>query len=167
MIIAQLKLVDNQGEIVGQLNDGDKIFRAKSIEYLKETQEWAMGHFYKGHIDENRKQLKNLSVYERSFIYSIVTFVGYEDCCIKYDNGNCLDFDDLVEISGMSRGKCSSTITSLIAKDILYKGKNSKGIQYFVNPWLFSKGNRIQNTLKTMFKNYRIKVLDNKKWSEV
>lgn len=162
-----VRLVSPDGEIIGELGAGDKIVKAKSIEYLKDTQVWAMEHFYKGNTDENRKQMKNLNVYEKAFIYSIVTYVGYEDCCIKYDNGKCLDFDDLVELSGMSRGKCSSTIMSLISKDIVYKGRCSKGIQYFVNPWMFCKGNRINKVLKTMFRNYRVKVMNDQRWGDM
>jgi len=67
----------------------------------------------------------------------------------------------------MSRGLLYETIKSLAKKDIIYRGKNSKNRQYFVNPWLFCKGNRINKVLKTMFKNYRIKILGGKQWKYV
>jgi hypothetical protein len=72
----------------------------------------------------------------------------------------------LVEITGLSRGAVYDAINSLIRKDIIYKGRNSKNRQYFVNPWLFCKGNRINKVLKTMFKNYRIRVLGGVKWKD-
>ena len=161
-------IVDKEtGEILKEVSSGDRVLRKASVELLSDTQVWAMKHFYKGNIDEIREQNKRLSVYERALIYSIATYVGYKDCCLKFDNGKILDFDNIVLISGMSRGKCSTTITSLINKDILYKGRCSDGIQYFVNPWLFSKGNRINNVLQTMFRNYRVKVLAGKKWGDM
>ena len=66
----------------------------------------------------------------------------------------------------MSTGKLSKVIRSLIDKDILYKGKNSKNVQYFVNPWLFCKGNRINKVLKTMFENYKIRTYG-VRWGEL
>jgi len=110
--------------------------------------------------------MKELNVYEKAFLYAIAPYVGYEDCCIKYDNGKELNFNTLSDITGISTGKLSEVIKGLIDKDILYKGKNSKNVQYFVNPWLFCKGNRINKVLKTMFKNYYIRTLG-KKWSEL
>ncbi len=111
--------------------------------------------------------MKELDTYEKAFLYTIAPYVGYEDCCIKNINGKELDMDDFVGLSGMSRDKAYRTIKSLIGKDILYKGKNSKNVQYFVNPWLFSRGTRVNKVLKRMFKNYRIRTKNNIKWSEL
>ena len=126
-----------------------------------------MQPFYKGNIGEIRKTMRELDVYEKAFLYSIATYIGYEDCCLKYDNGVELRFDALVEITGISKGKLSSVINGLVEKDILYKGKNSNTIQYFVNPWLFCKGNRINKVLKTMFKNYKVQVMNGTKWKDL
>ena len=126
-----------------------------------------MESFYKGNIDELRKNMSNLDVYEKAFLFSIVPYVGYEDCCLKYDNGRELKFESLLEITGISRAKLQSVVNSLIEKDIIYKGKNSNAIQYFVNPWLFCKGNRINKVLRTMFKNYKIQVFDGTKWKDL
>jgi len=86
---------------------------------------------------------------------------------LKHDNGNLLTFDDIVALSCMSRSTVSVTLNTLIEKDILYRGKNSQERQYFMNPWLFCKGNRINKVLQTMFRNYRIRVLDGTKWKDV
>lgn len=127
-----------------------------------------MQSFYKGNIEELRKNMNRLDVYEKAFLFSIVPYIGYEDCCLKYpSNGIELRFDKLVEVSGMSRSKVSDVINSLVEKDIMYKGKNSNTMQYFVNPWLFCKGNRINKVLKTMFKNYQIQVKDGTKWKDL
>lgn len=157
-----------------ELNKGDRIVRKASLdaysrikEKNKQYQEWNIEHFYKGNIDEIRKTMKELDVYEKAFLYSIATYIGYEDCCLKYDNGIELRFDALVDISGISKGKLSSVIAGLIEKDIIYKGKNSNTTQYFVNPWLFCKGNRINKVLKTMFKNYKIQVFNGTQWKDL
>ena len=81
-------------------------------------------------------------------------------------NGKEINFKTLSKITGISLGKLSEVVKSLIDKDILYKCKNSKNVQYFVNPWLFCKGNRINKVLKTMFKNYKIRTYG-VKWREL
>ena len=93
--------------------------------------------------------------------------MGYEDCCLKYPNGKDITTDNLADITGLSRSVIYSTIASLMKKDILYKGKNSNNRQYFINPWLFCKGNRINKVLKTMFKNYRVRVCGGVKWQDL
>ena len=111
--------------------------------------------------------MEDLDVYEKAFLYSIVPFVGYEDCCLKYSNGTELDMNAMVRISGISKRKMQDVVKGLIDKDILYRGKNSKTYQYFVNPWLFCKGNVINKVLKSMFKNYKIKTLNNVMWKDL
>lgn len=128
---------------------------------------WTMDSFYKGNIQEIRKTMDKLDLYEKAFLYSIATYVGYDDCCLKYDNGNELTMDKMTEISGISKRKLQDVVQGLIDKDILYKGKNSKTFQYFVNPWLFCKGNRINKVLRTMFKNYKIQVKNGTKWKDL
>jgi hypothetical protein len=162
------------GLITDELKSGDRIIKGKSIDYLnakkkikETTQEWKIEHFYKGHIEEIKKVMAELNVYEKAFLYSIAVYVGYEDCCLKYENGNDITTDDLIHLTGLSRSTLFDTINNLSKKDIIYKGKNSKNRQFFVNPWLFCKGNRINKVLKTMFKNYRIRILDGKRWKDL
>jgi predicted HTH transcriptional regulator len=153
--------------IMVELNEGDRILRSKSQEYLQNTQEWKIEHFYKGHTSEIRKIMKELSANEKAFLFSIATYIGYEDCCLKYDNGENITSEDLIQITNLGRTTVFDVISSLIKKDILYKGRNSKNRQYFINPWLFCKGNRINKVLKTMFQNYRIRILEGKRWKDV
>lgn len=176
---------DETGEVLASEREGDRVKYVKnnSIEAYKNRLEkdierrieelktdnyevWNMESFFKGNTEEIKAVMIELDVYEKAFLYSAAPYVGYDDCCLKYRNGNELTFEKMIEISGISKGKLSDVIKSLIDKDILYKGKNSKNTQYFVNPWLFCKGNRINKVLKGMFRNYRIRIL-NKKWKEI
>ena len=155
------------GEIRGYLGTGDRILRAASVEYLNNTQEWKLDNFFKGHAGEINKWLKELSVNEKALLFSVVPYVSFEDCHLQYSNGNDIGTEELVKITNMPRRTVYETLDSLIKKDILYRGKNSKNRQFFVNPWLFCKGNRINRVLKTMFKNYRIRVMGKKKWGDM
>lgn len=152
------------GEVTGQLMAGDRIVRKASTDYLIKTQEWKIENYFKGHAGELNKWMKDLSTQEKAFLFSIVPYVSYEDCHLQYFNGNDLGTEDLVRITGMGRRTVYDVINELIKKDIIYRGKNSKNRQFFVNPWLFCKGNRINKVLKTMFKNYKIRIHGGVEW---
>lgn len=68
------------GEIKNTVRSGDKlkIVRKESIEYLAQFQDWKIEHFYKGHIDEMRKLIQELSMPEKAFLFSIMVlfFIG-------------------------------------------------------------------------------------------
>lgn len=154
------------GELVGELHDGDRVVRKASVEYLRNSQVWRMENFYKGHTGELGRWMRELSANEKVLLFSVVPYIGYEDCCLKHSNGVPLGTEDLVKISGMARSTMYETLSGLIKKDIIYRGKNANERQFFINPWLFAKGNRINRVLKTMFRNYRVRVLGGVKWSD-
>jgi hypothetical protein len=168
------------GEIVTELYDGDSILRKESKEAHKkfedakneskkasETLVWSMTNFMKMNTVEVRLWMDELSQAEKAFLFSIVPCVSFDDCHLQTHSGEDIGTEDLLKIVNMSRGLLYETIKSLAKKDIIYRGKNSKNRQYFVNPWLFCKGNRINKVLKTMFKNYKIKILGGKQWKDV
>lgn len=157
------------GEIINKAKKGDKvkITRKESIEYLSQFQTWKIEHFYKGHTDEIRKLMNELSTNEKAFLFSVAPYVGYDDCCLKYPNGNDIITKHLIDITGLSKNRLYKTVKSLVKKDIIYKGENSKTRQYFINPWLFCKGHRVNKVLKTMFKNYKIRIYGNTKWMDL
>jgi len=155
------------GEVMTEIGPGDRILRKKSVEYLESVREWKIDHFYKGNLREISKWMKELTPNEKAILFTVSPYVGFTDCCLKHENGEMLTFDFIVTMSGLSRGTVSHTINTLIQKDILYRGRNSRERQYFMNPWFFSKGQTINKILQTMFRNYKIKVCGNIKWSNL
>jgi sugar-specific transcriptional regulator TrmB len=168
------------GEITNQIFEGDSILRKESQDALKKLKEvkeetqkqcetliWNMSNFMKMNITEVRLWMDDLNQAEKAFLFSIVPCVSYDDCHLQTHDGKDIGTEELVKITKLSRSLVYETIESLIKKDILYKGKNSKNRQYFVNPWIFCKGNRINRVLKTMFKNYKIRILGGKQWKDV
>lgn len=152
------------------LFEGDRIIRATTMDYLEEknkTQQWKLENFFKGHIQEIEKWMHDLNNNEKVFLFSICPHICYESCAIAYSNGKDIGTEDLIKITGLARSVLYNTIQSLVEKDIIYKGKNSKSRQYFVNPWIFCKGNRINKVLKTMFKNYKIRIFNNIAWKDL
>ena len=155
------------GELTCELHKGDKILRDKTTEYLNNTDEWKLKNFYKGNSDELNLLIPELSDRENLFLLRMAQYVGYEDNCLKFGNGQELQIDNFIKITGFGRSTVFKVLNRLEKKDIIYKGSNSKGTQYFINPWLFCKGNRINKVLKTMFKNYRIRSKDNVRWKDL
>lgn len=167
------------GEITTEIYAGDSIRRKESKDAYKkfkdsesnkkpiETLVWNMSNFMKMNTMEVSLWMDDLSQAEKAFLFSVVPCVSYDDCHLETHDHKDIGTEDLVRITKLSRSLVYQTIDSLIQKDILYKGKNSKNRQYFVNPWIFCKGNRINKVLKTMFKNYRIRVLGGKQWKDV
>jgi hypothetical protein len=164
------------GEIVRDLEPGDRIVSGKSVEAKARKKpavdnstivEWNLENFTKMYVPEMRLWMKDLNQTEKAFLFSVGTYVSFDDCHLQYDNGRDIGSEDLVEITGLSRSIVYETIRSLVKKDIMYKGKNSTNRQYFVNPWIFCKGNRINKVLRTMFKNYRIRIMGGKQWKDL
>jgi hypothetical protein len=166
------------GERTHELHKGDRIVRGKSVDAmaqkLKEQEkraqdllEWNLENFLKAYVAEMKLWMDDLTGTEKIFLFSIVPYISYDDCHLQHSNGVDIGTEDLVTVTGLSRPVVYDCISSLIKKDILYKGKNSKNRQYFVNPWLFCKGNRVSKVLRTMFKNYKIRVLGGKKWKDL
>ena len=157
------------GEVVGDMNDGDRIIRKESINYLnrKYSSDLKGRTFVKLDDDEGRLLAKELTSYEKAVLFQLQYYVSYESGLIRYPNGREIGFAEIVEMSGLSRRTAAEAINKLIDKDIIYKGKNSKKTQYYMNPWVASKGVVSNPTLKEMFGNYKIRSMGNTRWKDL
>jgi len=158
------------GEIKQEIHDGDsvRIIRKSSKDSYKEFKERSKGrNFTKIDVNESRLLLEELSPNERSLLFILQLYVSYESCLIKYPNGKDISFSDIVDISKWSRNTTKEALDLLIKKNIIYKGKNGHNVQYYMNPWVISKGSLVNETLFEMFKNYKIRSKGNKTWEEL
>lgn len=121
--------------------------------------------FLKVNMDELELVLKKLSFIEKAFLISIVPYIDYNDCSLKYRSGKYMSIRNVIHETSIPKTTVYNVIASLSKKHIVCKIKNSNNdIKIFINPWLFCKGNRIDEILKVIFKNYKIRSLENKKW---
>lgn len=171
-------VVDENGEIiegrVAILNEGDRVVRRRSLEFLKGKEKRKPIHvgeyiniladnFVMCHLDELKLISEALDMYEKGMLMTVMPYVGYEDCCIKKGDGTPLNVNDFTKLTGLSKSKVYKIVASLIEKNILYKDK--KG--YFVNPWLFYKGTKLNKDLIYMFGEYEIRCKDMMKWIDL
>jgi hypothetical protein len=169
-----VKMSIGNGSYVTELSPDDRIIRKASIDYYNKIREldfekyeiWDIQHFYKGNIDEIKAQNESFDLYEKAFLFSVIPYIGYDDCCLKWANNKCINISGLEKITLLGK-KLGSVISGLRRKDIIYEGRNSAEVQYFMNPWLFCRGNKINVVLKTMFKNYRVRVMNGAKWGDM
>jgi cellobiose-specific phosphotransferase system component IIA len=174
-----LKVINHAGETVNHINKGDRIVRKSSIDAFKEIKEneakaicesWDIREFYKANTEELQLISKELSQNEKAFLFSIAPYISFDSNILQVGKGRKaedLGTEDLIEITGMSRSTLYHTIDLLHKKDIVYKGKNSRNRQFYINPLLYCKGNRINKVLRDMFKNYKIRSRDNVLWKDL
>lgn len=155
------------GEVKHELQHGDRILKAQSIEKLKATEEFTLTNFSKINMDELQLILPELEIGEKAVLFTLFGYVRYETGLIQYRNGRDITFNDVVKLCGMTEKTLHKIINSLIEKDLLYKGKNSRNVQFFINPWIISRGNTISKVLKDMFKNYKIRSKNNRMWKNL
>lgn len=165
-------LVSDAGIVEREIYQGDivKITTARQAAYLNGTVLWKQRDFIKGNVEELLLVLPELSIYEKAFLGSVQPYIGYQDCMLKMATEageRDVLFRDLLEIVNIGKTKLTEVIRSLREKDILYVGKNSRNNQYFVNPWLFNKGARINKVLAAMFQNYRIRSMGGVRWKDL
>ena len=149
------KVVDSNGEIVGYIEEGDRIIKAGSVESVRGTVSWnpeeSFGKFY----PEAMKKLSKLgcTVVEYRLLFLALGYVSYKSGLLMHDNGRSVTARWLADELGMDIKHVYKTINGLIAKGRLYKGSGDKGKidEYFVNPFYFFKWNRINQTLMAMF----------------
>lgn len=152
-------IVNEDGVIESELKEGDKILRKKSQEYLADKIEVHYTEYITVNSAELRLLMDDIDKNEASAIMALLPYVSFTSSVIQHKNGKCIGTEDMPKILGMSRNTSYETINKLVAKDILYKGKNSKEVQYYMNPWLTKKGRKVNSTLASMFKNYYVRSL--------
>lgn len=168
--------LDN-GNIIGELNEGDRILRKSSSDAYKRACDdgvfnsddstfWEYGGYVKVNTNELSLWLSQLNTTERQLLLCIIPYVQYTSCAIFYKNHIPCDYDGLCNISNLKHSSVFSAVASLRKKNIISVVKNSK-TQFYICPWIVTKGMAINKTLKVMFCNYHIQSMGGKRWGDL
>lgn len=65
-----------------------------------------------------------------------------------------LNNDDIMSVTGYSKSTVIRLMDELVKAKVFARTKVGVSYQYYANPYIFSKGSRINKTLEAMFKNY-------------
>jgi hypothetical protein len=154
--MAQGFLADENGVILQKLenidrviclDDGDRILRKGTLEYLNDTTDIKY-HFIKINPKIFDKYCKKYSI-----LPYLACHIGYMDNICCYDNGKIIRLKDLSKVCEVSETTIKRQLKGLIADDIIHKvpyKKNQKCLM--INPWLCCRGKRIYLSTYNEFK---------------
>lgn len=154
--MAQGFLADENGVILQKLenidrviclDDGDRILRKGTLEYLNDTTDIKY-HFIKINPKIFDKYCKKYSI-----LPYLACHIGYMDNICCYDNGKIIQLKDLPKVCEVSETTIKRQLKGLIADDIIHKvpyKKNQKCLM--INPYLAMRGKRIYLSTYNEFK---------------
>jgi len=154
--VIEIIIVDEAtGEIKGNINQGDRIIRKASVDYLNDTEKWIPeDSFIKAYPEALRKASSKMTGTECFMSIYLMPYISYTTGMLMKGNNQPLKRKDMLRIFDMTEKTFDNNMNSLILKGIFSKNKVGREVQYFANPYLFTKGNKINKTLKSMFRNF-------------
>lgn len=148
-----IKLIDGTtGEVLDILNEGDRILRAESDEYLTRTIDMKdHGDYVKVYTKSMFQLAKRLDGVTIQLLNLMVTFLSYEDGILQHKNGKPLTRLNIIEMSGLNRKTVDKALKKLIDNKIIGRHKTGRTLHYTANPFIFMKGRRVSKTLYKFF----------------
>lgn len=148
-------VVDENGVIVGELGEGDRIIRAKSMEQFGDKERTIYKSFCVLNVEEYMLVMKELDKNSKLVLSQLVPYVQYTTCLLAFQSGKPITSGDMTTVTGLSRHTVENALNVLLSKDILYKGRNSREVQWYINPYIVHRGRLTSKVLQTMFRNYK------------
>ena len=142
------------GADAGELYPGDRIVRKQSADYLQRTVELMRDEPYTKVYNRPMFSLaKSLTGSEMQMVYFLLPFLSFESGMLKTRNGQPLTRKLISDKTGLSINTVDRLLQGLKEKQVIGKHVVGREVQYFMNPYLFMRGKRINKTLQDMFRN--------------
>lgn len=149
------------GELITKVNEDAviKIYNTQQKEYDQSFND--KEDFLKFFVKNCDNLKKNLSFSEIGSLIYISKFICYEDGILRYEGkrtGRVLSIKDLAMLLDENEKSMYRTINNLKNKGVvcicdigsIYKNEKNKKV-IIVNPYIFCRGNTINNTIKALF----------------
>ena len=157
------QVVDIQtGEIIHKIHEGDrfKIIKAKHKAKENSNEEPTLyindeEPFIKVFTKPLFELSKSLSGTESQFVNYLIQYIRYNTGTISYSNGKPVTRAAMSKDTGLNKKTVERLINSLVDKEILGKHKTGRCITLTVNPFIFMRGHKINQTLYEFFANSR------------
>lgn len=136
--------------------EGDtvRILRKQSCEYLENTVELNKNEPYvKVYTKPLFELSRSLTGTESQFVNYLMDYVRYTTGIFAYDNGKVLTRQAMADETGLSIKTVDKILASLVEKQVIGKHKTGHDIQFTGNPYIFMRGNRVNQTLVKFFQN--------------
>lgn len=147
------------GEIVGEINQGDRIIKSGQYEYYRKSKDLI-------ELNKNKEFTKlyndtisilgeeEMTAAEYRVCLTLLKYINYVSGILRYENnGENLNLTDISKITQLSRSTVSRAMKGLISKRIYGVHKTGKENCYTVNPFIFMKGKYVNKTLYDFYKN--------------
>lgn len=172
---------DDTGEIVETYESGEARVvvprRACVDQTPKETETEGVGmmamdsgSFVKCNSLELEKVMRELKPSEMKLLICMVNRVEYKSNCVVFGRNRTPTEEFIAEWCNVSVRSVSDALKGLVKKMLIAKvlvGEGKKQNQYYVNPWLVTKGRKVNATLKSMFREYEIRTKGMVKWKDL
>lgn len=125
--------------------------------------------FIKNNHIELREVLKELDLYEKAVLNSMMNYIEYRTNCVVINGEKAPTIETIAEISGIGRTKTVTVLKSLERKHLLSRAHVGEGkrLQYYINPWIATRGEWVNATLKSMFAEYPVRTKGMRKWKDL
>ena len=144
------------GAKTGELYSGDRIYRGKAIDYLKNTVEICRGEPYFKVFQRPMFELSGaLTGAEMQMVFYLAQYIGYDSGILFMPGGRPLSRQFISGETGLSVKTIDKILQGLHKKQVIGKHNNGREVHFTVNPFLFMRGKRINRTLYELFKNSR------------
>lgn len=138
------------GEIIGELEKGDRILKGNSVDYLRDTVEFNDCRFSKVQeaFFEYRKELNDLEI---NVVVYLMGNTLYRSGMIAHKNGKPMTSENIANEYNYSVRNMQRILKSLCDKEIICREKVGKGYVYYMNPFICLKGGRVDAELVKKF----------------
>lgn len=147
----------NTGEIIGELERGDRIIKKNSVDYLKSTTDFNDCKFIKMQYSFF-DILDELSSNELKIFCKLARYTRYGSGKITYDNGKEMSTNDIAKEFGVGERNMQNILKKLCDKEMICRKKNKKSYFYYMNPFICLKGNRIDLELIKTFEKSKFNI---------
>lgn len=137
------------GEMVGHIETGDRILKAKSIEGVEIGRNEAYTKVYLKPMFELAKVLTGT---EAQFVNYLMSYAGYASGILQHDNNKPLTREVMKEETGQDERTIDRILCALIEKQVIGKHKTGRSLIFTANPYIFMRGKRINETLYNLYK---------------
>lgn len=152
-------LIDECGVVLNTIGEDDKvrIMRKETLDFIKGENDKieinADVNFIKLYTNTLKDLInEDLTSADLKVILVCLENLRYESGAVAFENtGNFLNQQDIVKISELTKMTVYRSIERLVDKKILHKGVTGKEYQFFMNPFIFMKGVKVNKTLYSMF----------------
>ncbi len=142
------------GVVCGELEQGDRIVKSKSVEYLKNNiripKEEQFVKMYRNSV--SLLNTSKLTGAEYAIVLYLASNLRYQSNIAKYENGKLINRENLKRDLQFNEETVKRAIRKLITEGILCEISSTAGKVFVMNPFIFNVGEVVEKSIVDIFK---------------